>query len=242
MADMTFSQSSGTTVETAKAAVEARVKAAIDEGSRRRFLPQAERERLRPEIAEPEGWWNVWALGPFQVTAPGGPLLPNKIVRINETFSVAVVVWFSDSILPNGPSICNLITSLGSGIRLDYCTADLCRVAAATQFSRNNILINLVPGQCFYTDVQTFTATAGTESCVYEMNICAKILGCPPNYAATQLAGFASAVFDFDPDLFYPPTVPTPTPYPTPTPTPTPLPGRTPGWRFGEGIRFMIYS
>jgi hypothetical protein len=229
MADMTFSQSSDTTVEDAKAAVDARVKAAIDEGSRRSLLPEAERPRA--EIAEPQGWWNVWAFGPFQFTVPGGPLLPNKIVKINETFSVAVVVWFSPIVLtPGGPSICNLITNLGCRIQLNYCTADLCRVTAATQFNRDNILIDLVPGQCFYTDVQTFRAAPGTESCVYEMNICARITGCSPT-AAPQLAGFASAVFDFDPDLFYPPRAPFGTPFP----------GRPAGWRFGEGIRFMIY-
>jgi hypothetical protein len=233
MADMTFSKGSSMTVDTVKALVDARVKEAIDEGSR----------RPRQEIAEPQEWWNIWATGPFQVVAPGGPLQPHKVIKIGEKFYIAVVIWFSPLIMtPGGPSVCDLITNLGCRIRIDCCTIDLCRVVSAGQFNCDNVLIDLVPGQCYYTYVFEYTANPGTESCLYEQNICVRVIGCPTN-AAPQLAGFASAVFDFDPDLFYPtvpPPVPVTPPVPTPTP-PTPAPGRPPGWRFMEGIRFMIY-
>jgi len=103
----------------------------------------------------------------------------------------------------------------------------------------------LVPNQCFYVNTQKFRAAPETESCIYEMNICAHVEGCQPG-AAPQIAGFATAVFDFDPDLFYPrpggtpvPTIPVP-----PGPPPggaTPFPGVPARWEFDIPIRFMIY-
>ena len=58
MAVMQVSKGPGATGQDVKALVEARVQAAIDEGSK----------RVSAEIAEPQDWWNIWAMGPFQVT------------------------------------------------------------------------------------------------------------------------------------------------------------------------------
>ena len=46
------------TIEDVKAQVEAQVKSALDEAMM----------RYREEVAEPQGWWNVYALGPIQAT------------------------------------------------------------------------------------------------------------------------------------------------------------------------------
>jgi hypothetical protein len=232
MADLQVSKGTGATALDVKAAVEARVKAAVDEGS------------TRLEIAEPEGWWNIWAMGPFQVTAIGGPLLPHKVIRVNETFSVAVVVWLSPTfIIPGGPgiSVCQFISSLACDFRIDYCTNDMCALQPEPLFSPKDIIITTTPNQCFYVDTQTFTAQPGTESCIYEMNICARMTGC--NGAPMPMAGFVTEVFDFDADTFYPPPGGTPTwpPIGTPPGGATPFPGVSAGWRFNQPLRFQIY-
>lgn len=241
--ELDVSLGSGKMVDVAKATVEKKVQYAIDEGRKRKM------QRAAAEIAEPQEWWNVWALGPFQVTAPGGPLLPHKIIKVGQTFYVATVLWLSDIVLtPGGPTVCSLISNLACDFKLDYCTGDICAwTPAPAQLSPKGIEVNMVPNQCYYVDVQEFQAIAGMESC-YEMHICAKITGCEDTGGAPALAGFASAVYDFDPDLFYPPPGGTPTfPLPgTPPGTPpggaTPAPGVPAGWRFREEIRFMIYT
>ena len=240
MAVMQVSKGPGATGQDVKALVEARVQAAIDEGSK----------RVSAEIAEPQDWWNIWAMGPFQVTGVGGPLLPHKVIRVGETFSVAVVIWLNPNfILPAAPgvSVCQFISSLACYFEIDYCTVDMCRLIAAQQFSPKGIEIQTVANQCFYVDTQTFTAGPGTESCIYEMNICAHMVGC--NDAPMPLAGFVTEVFDFDPDLFYPPPGGAPA-WPPIAPPPggttppggaTPFPGVNVGWRFNTPIRFQIY-
>ncbi len=227
-----------------QAIVEARVRAAIDEGAK----------RPRLQIAEPQGWWNIWAMGPVQAPAAGGPLLPHKVIKENETFQVATVVWFSPVIPPGAlQSPCNLITNLGCQVLLEYCTNDMCRLARAPQFmpTTQPIKINLIPNQCWYVDVQTFTAPVGSASCIYEMNICARCTGCQPG-AAPQLAGFATEVYDFDADTFYPAPPGAPAFPPAIPPAPAPPPGGPPPggaapfgtgpvWRSNMPIRFQVY-
>ena len=119
----------------------------------------------------------------------------------------------------------------------------MCRLRRAQQFSPGPVQVPLVPGQCFYVDTQTFLATEGTESCIYEMNICARITGCEDRGGTPQLAGFATAVYDFDPDLFYPPPGGAPAWPPTGVPPggATPSPGVPARWEFDIPIRFQIY-
>jgi hypothetical protein len=218
MADNTYSAGSGTTIEDVKAAVEARVQSAIDIGK------QKQQEGL--EIAEPEGWWNLWAYGPFQFIAPGGPLRPHKVIKAGESFYVATVLWLSDVVLsPGGPTVCDLISNLACDFQLEYCTNDLCAFRRATRFSRV-ARQEMYPDSCYYVDVQEFYAQPGDESCIYEMNVCARITGCKGERSKPTLAGFATAVYDFDPDLFYPPYGPSGTPA---------------GWKYDNPIRFMIY-
>ena len=86
MTDNTFSQGSGDQIELVVAAIESKVQAAIAEGRAR------QQAGVGVEITEPEGWWNLWAYGPFQYTAPGGPLQPRKVVKVGESFYVATVL------------------------------------------------------------------------------------------------------------------------------------------------------
>lgn len=173
----------------------------------------------KPEQAEPYGWWDLWAYGPFQVSGIGGPLLPHKVIKVGEPFYVATVLWLNPSvILPGGVTASQLISNLACDFRVQYCTADMCRVTRSAQFSRDAVKVQMKANQNFYVDVQRFDAVAGTESCVYEMNICARITGCNPD-AAPPLAGFATAVYEFDADLIL---------------------GTTPGLRESP-LRFQVY-
>jgi hypothetical protein len=231
MTDMTFSQGGGMQTQDLDALVEARLKAAMDEGARR---PQ-------PQIAEPAGWWNLWALGPWQVPAPGGPLLPHKVIKVGETFNITTVLWISPFVLlppPWGIPVCTLISNLACYFEVDYCTGDLCKWTPADFFSPKGIQVPLVPNQCYYIRTQQFVARPGTEGC-FETMICVKLKGCPPN-SAPPLAGFVTAIRDFDPDWFYPwpgPVIPPPVPG---GPT-SPAPGVPPRWEFDIPLRFMIY-
>ncbi|HMT20279.1 MAG TPA: hypothetical protein PKE20_03380, partial [Promineifilum sp.] len=164
MTENTYSQGSGDEMEGVMAALESKVQAVISEGKQKR---QAEAQQ---EIAEPQGWWNLWARGPFQYTAPGGPLLPHKVIKVGESFYVATVLWLSDVVLtPGGPTVCDLISNLACDFELEYCTNDLCDFRKATRFSRS-VKHPLIPDRCYYINVQRFTAAAGDESCIYEMN------------------------------------------------------------------------
>jgi hypothetical protein len=176
------------TTDQVKTLVQQRVKAAMD--------------KAKLEIAEPEGWWDLYALGPFQFTGVGGPLLPHKVIKVGESFYVATVLFLNPFlVLPGGVTVCQLISNLACDFQLEYCTADMCRVVRSGQFSRGPVAVPLEGDDCFYVDVQQFTATAGTESCIHEMNICARITGCREQVQAPPLAGHATAVVDFDPDL-----------------------------------------
>ena len=218
MSEQKFSQGAqGATVEQVNALIEQKVRAAVEEGSR----------RIAAELAEPAGWWNLYAYGPFQAMGPGGPLRPHKIIKAGETFFVSTVIWFSPiGVTPEGVSPCQLITNLGCDVIIDYCTGDICNwTKAPDQYSPRGIKMSLRPDQCWYIDTRRFVATAGTES-LYEMNIMGRVTGCVPG-ARPPIAGFVTAVYDFDADVFYPRGGPA---------------GQPPRWEYDIPIRFQIYS
>ena len=80
-------------LEEVKASIEARVKAALDEAML----------STREEIAEPEDWWNLYALGPIQVTSVPAPLFPHQVIKMGETGYVATVLFLNPflTISPN---------------------------------------------------------------------------------------------------------------------------------------------
>lgn len=202
-------------VEDVKALVDREVKRAVDETMARGV----------PEEAEPLGWWNLWAIGPIQPIIPGGPLRPHKIIKIGEPFYVATILWLNPwLILPNGPSVCDLISNLGCDFEIKYCTGNVCTWTLGPRQLNVTNKVDMVPDQCYYVDVKGWMAQPGWEGC-YEMNICARITGCPEK-ATPPLAGFVTAVRDIDADLFYPPPGP---------------PGVPPRWEYDIPIRFMIY-
>lgn len=200
-----------------RAHIEAHVKSALDEAMLRRAASPA------AEIAEPEGWWNLYAIGPIQPVAVGGPLLPHQVVKVGEPAFVATILVLNPFlILAPGTTAADVLSNFALPYEVRYCTGNLCTWTpgqADMNVAHNGAGFNLVPGVFAYVDVLGFTgATPG----LYEMNISSRILGATPPFAdAPQFAGYARAVVDIDPDLFINPA---------------------PGLQFDFPIRFQVYE
>ena len=199
-----------TAADDVRAEVEARVKKALDEAL----------ARPRQEVAEPEGWWNLYAMGPIQITSSPGPVLPHQVIKVGETGYVATVMFLNPfHILSPGISAADVLSSFALPYEIQYQTGNLTSWTLGP--ANLNVLSagwNLIPGNYFYVDVLGFTATTPG---LYEMNISARILGATPPYtSAPQFAGYARSVVDFDADLFLNPA---------------------PGFQFDVPIRFQVY-
>jgi hypothetical protein len=195
-----------------KARVEALVKTALDEAM----------ARARPERAEPEDWWNLFAIGPIQAISVPSPLLPHSVIKVGETAFVVTVLFLNPFlVIPPGTTPGDVLSNFALPYEVQYQTGNLTTWSlgqADMNVVHNGASFTLIPGQYAYVDVLGFTAnTPG----LYEMNISARILGAaPPHINAPQFAGFARAVVDIDSDLFLQPP---------------------PGLQFEVPIRFQIY-
>lgn len=198
------------TAEDVKAMVEARVRAAIEKA----------KAKPKPEVAEPYEWWNLYSYGPLQNFQPNGPLPPNQVIKVGEPAWVTTVLVLNwNPILPPPPGMSpgDLLSNFGLPYQIEYQTANL----SAWALGGPNAIHagNLVPGTDWYVDVLPFTAG---QAGMFEMNICARILGNPPVANAPRFAGFARWIGDFDPELFWP--------------------GPTPGWHYELPLKFMVYA
>src|SRR5262245_57129759 len=82
------------TAEDVKAQVEARLQAALD---------QVLAGPPAAEVAELQGWWDLYAIGPIQFTWPGGPFPPSDVIRAGEpAFVVTILILNPNPILPPG--------------------------------------------------------------------------------------------------------------------------------------------
>jgi hypothetical protein len=193
------------------AQLDARLESAVEE-ARARYESEP-----RPEIAELEGWWNLWAYGPVAV---GAHFDPHVVIKAGETARIYTILW----IRPWGPppTPCTFLTNLACKFEVRYCTGDLCSYTPGPGVLNGVHEVDLVPNQCWYRDYLEFTATRDMEG-FYETNISARIVGCAPE-AAPPFAGFASRIWRVDWDVFYPYGA-----------------GERPGYHFYEPFKFMIY-
>ncbi len=203
-------QAPRTTEDDVRAEVEARVKKALDEAL----------AKGGPEIAEPEGWWNLYALGPIQPIGIPGPVLPHQIIKAGEQAYVATVMYLNPfHFLSPGTTAADVLSNFALPYEIQYQTGNLTTWTLGP--GSMNVVhggSNLIPGQIFYVDILGFTATTPG---LYEMNVSARLLGATPPYAsAPQFAGYARAVVDFDADLFL---------------------GSAPGLQYDFPIRFQVY-
>lgn len=200
-----------------KAQMEATVKSALDEARLRRAA------RPMTEVAEPEGWWNLFAIGPLQPIGIPAPLLPHQVIKVGETAFVATILFLNDFlILAPGTTAADVLSNFALPYEVRYQTGNLTTWTLGQpdmNVVHSGAGFNLIPQVNFYIDVLAFTASVPG---LYEMNISARILGATPPFAnAPQFAGYARAVIDIDPDLFISPA---------------------PGLQFDLPIRFQVYE
>jgi hypothetical protein len=187
------------------------------------------------QVAEPLYWWEMYGYGPIQLpnqlVPPAGflssPLAPGKVIRVGEQAFLVSVLIINPFPLPQAPNIVpvDFLTVWKLPYRIDYhtCNATTCQPAGPElNVSHTG---HLVPGQAYYVDVLEFTARE--PGCVYETNICARILDCEsgsPRHghgpSPSPFAGFARSTFNLDPELFLP----------------------TQYLEFDNPIRFMVYE
>lgn len=204
--------------ETLKASIEARLQSALEEARAKQL-----------EVAEPLNWWEIYAIGPIQPGAglvpPSSffdrPLLPNKVIRVGEYAYIATVLILNPFPLPQDPNIIpsDYLSIWGLPYTVEYHTANVTSVKAGPADLNVKHTGHLVAGQSYYVDVLRFRAQ--DEGCVFETNICVRILDCSGNEpSASPFAGFARTTANIDPELFFP----------------------TQGLEFDNPLRFMVYE
>jgi hypothetical protein len=197
------------TLEDAKAELEARLHAALDEAAARQSA----------EVASPQGWWDIIAIGPIKVgavlTPPGPlfgqPLLPNQVIRAGESAFLATVI-ITNPFGPSAPPASQILGGFALPYEVNYTTGNVTTWTAGPSGSVNGNL-NLLPFKVDFLPLDT--STPG----LYELNVSARIFdalggGTPP------FSGFARRVIDVDPDLFFP----------------------APGLQFDTPIRYQVYA
>ena len=200
-----------------KVQIEAVVKSALDEAKMRRAA------RPLTEVAEPEGWWNLYAIGPIQPIGIPGPLLPHQVIKVGETAFVATILFLNDFlILTPGTTAADVLSNFALPYEVRYQTGNLTSWTlgqADMNVVHSGAGFNLIPQVNVYIDILQFTASVPG---LYEMNVSARLLGATSPFAnAPQFAGYARAVVDIDPDLFISPA---------------------PGFQFDLPIRFQVYE
>src|SRR5262245_46257815 len=100
------------TAEDVKAQVEARLQAALD---------QALAGPSAAEVAELQGWWDLYAIGPIQFTRPGGPFPPSDVIRAGEpAFVVTILILNPYPILPPGISPGDILSKFALTYEVTY--------------------------------------------------------------------------------------------------------------------------
>lgn len=206
------------TVEDVKMQLEARIHSAYDEAL----------ERIGQETAEPEGWFNLYAIGPLQPLGTPGPLPPHQVIKVGETAFVATIMVLNPFLtLAPGVTPLSVLSGFALPYEVRYQTGNLTTWALGPgnmNVAHSGPGLNLIPGQPFYVDVLGFTAN---QPGIYEMNISARLLGAaPPFINAPQFAGFARQVVDVDADNLFFPFLPS---------------TGAPGFQFDQPIRFQVY-
>lgn len=170
------------------------------------------RAQAAPELAGPQRFWDVYAVGPFQSPA----LNPSRVIEVGEEATILTVVYlnpFYPSSYP-GQNACDIITGFAGGIELNYFTSNMQTMQPVPELSYSKC-INTTPGQCWYYDFWTFRPQR--SACLYETNICCRICNCY-DYYVRQYSGFARWIENLDYDLVY----------------------GAPGLTFDQPIRFMV--
>jgi hypothetical protein len=174
--------------------------------------------------------WEIFAFGPWQTP---DDLMPGRIIRVNETAFLAIVVWMN-------PEMCRNITQHGDKIELNIFTSDMQRMKEVVDDEMQHYCcIQTVRDHCWYVYVWEFTPAV--DACLYETNICARICTCS-NVPLQDYAGFVRHVYDFDPETLWPPIPPAVVPPDFPGGAWPPGPTAPASWGFDRPVRYQVYD
>ncbi|GAB4437161.1 MAG: hypothetical protein OHK0015_29620 [Chloroflexi bacterium OHK40] len=172
------------TAEQVRAAVEARLQAALDEA----------RASGMPQTAGPALWWDMYAYGPFK--APLAPFpAPHQIVRLGETVYIASILYLNET-YPY-PTAADVLATFGMPYSIAWDTNNVTSLTKETNLA-GILHRNFVPGQSWYVDIITLTPE---HEGIHEVNLRGRITGCNGELAP-PFAGYATLVFEFDSSLF----------------------------------------
>jgi len=176
---------------------------------------------VKSERAEPQPWWDIYALGPFQGFAPfPGPLAPNSVIKLGQSATVITVVYLNpfDIVIAVPPTTArDFLTSFGSipyHVSVNTGNKSSWTLAAGAGLNATQSGLLAPFGQTFFVNAFTFTpSTAG----LHEMNITARIGNVG---SAAPFGGYATWIYDPDTDIF----------------------GDTPGYTVNAPVLFEVYS
>ena len=104
------------TAEMVKAQVEALVKSALDEAM----------TKGRTETAEPDNWWNLYAIGPIQATGVPAPLPPHQVIKVGEQAFIATVLFLNPfEVLVPGTTPADILSNFALPYEVQYQTGNL---------------------------------------------------------------------------------------------------------------------
>lgn len=171
-----------------------------------------EQAQAAPELAGPPRFWDVFAIGPYQVSA----LQPSRVIDVDESATILTVVYLNPNVPSPDPgqNACDIITGFGAKIELSYVTSNMQTMQPVPSLSDIDC-IETVPGQCWYRHYWRFRPRE--QACIYQTNICVRICNCNYDYVR-QYSGFARWVANLDFDLIF----------------------GAPVWLFDHPIRFMV--
>lgn len=179
-------------------------------------MSEAQQERV-----EPQPWWDIYALGPFQGFAPyPGPLAPNSVIKLGQSATVVTVVYLNpfDIVITTPPTNArDFLTSFGSipyHVSVNTGNKSSWTLAAGAGLNATQSGLLAPFGNTFFVNAFTFTpSTVG----LHEMNITARIgtVG-----SAAPFGGYATWIYDPDTDIF----------------------GDTPGYNLNAPVLFEVYD
>jgi hypothetical protein len=212
------------TAEEVKVQLEAQLQAAYEKAA----------STPRKEVAEPLFWWDLYAIGPIQpdagfygVTPP--PFLPHRVIRAGEEAYIATILILNPFPLPVPPYglvPSDILSNFCLPYKIEYHTCDTTNCTKGPANLNVTHEGHFVPGHFIYVDILHFKAERA--GCIFETNICARILGCEykDKYGRTiectapPFAGFARWIVNLDPDLLF----------------------GAPLFEFDNPVRFMVYE
>jgi hypothetical protein len=241
--EVTFSASAKPVEDAEMEAVEPELENAADEliaawevklgQQAERYVERAMKQHKKgpgEELAEPFGpvwplypWWNLILAGPFQrLGGAGGPFLPNKIIRADESAFMLGVVWRNPECINwtcPAPSACEIMSGWTARVWLRTC--NLTRCMAGPSFRPRDIVFPAYP-TCtnFFRQRIHFPAPPDGAPDLYEMNATVDITG----PGVVSFAGYSTWVFNPDYDPF------------------PPMPGVGPHWLYDHPVRLLVYT